>query len=68
MTNQTPSDRLREAREVAGLTQQQLADKIGIQVSSICRYEKGQTPRLGRVAELASALGVSVNWLATGKD
>ena len=67
MTSQTPGDRLCEARTDAGFTQQKVADKVGIQVSSICRYEKKQMPGLVRGAELAEAVGVRTHWLATGK-
>lgn len=33
--------RLREARKQAGLTQQALADKVGVTINSISNYEKG---------------------------
>ncbi len=67
MTNPTPGDRLREARLDAGLTQQQVADKIGIQVSTICHYEKFQEPGWIRGAELAAAVRVRLDWIVTGK-
>ena len=33
------ADRLIEAREVAGITQEKLAEKVGLQSNSIHRYE-----------------------------
>lgn len=39
----TQADRLRKAREMAGLTQQQLADIIGIDRASVVSYEKRGT-------------------------
>lgn len=49
-------ERIAKAREDAGLTQQELADRIGIKTAqSISRYERGatevRTRRLERIAE-----------------
>jgi transcriptional regulator with XRE-family HTH domain len=51
--------RIKQAREDANLTQQELADRIGIKTAqSISRYERGQTEvstkRLRRIAEATS--------------
>ena len=35
------SDRIREAREEAGLTQEQMAPLIGVTLSTMGRYERG---------------------------
>jgi transcriptional regulator with XRE-family HTH domain len=44
-----------------GLTQQQLADKVGLHQESIARIENGGTvPRLDTVYKIAHALGMSL--------
>ena len=53
--------RLRELRKARNLTQSDLAQRIGIQQSDLCRMEKGRyrvrldagTPRAGRETELS---------------
>lgn len=48
--------RVRSARDAAGLTQQQVAEKTGIDDSSISKFENGQTePRLGQLEKLSEA-------------
>jgi transcriptional regulator with XRE-family HTH domain len=55
----TFAERLRELREKAGLTQQQLADASGLPVGSLRNYEQGQRePYWQVVFRLAAALGV----------
>jgi len=48
--------RLRTARRSAGLTQRQLAEKLGVESITVSRWERGVTtpslPRLRRIAEL----------------
>lgn len=62
------SERLRTARELAALTQQQVADRCGISQASVAGIERGRNVRgsvfLPRIAE---ALNVNVSWLAEGK-
>jgi transcriptional regulator with XRE-family HTH domain len=51
--------RLRELREAAGLTQRDLADKIGVHVDAVARWEQGRRePSWATVLALAEALGV----------
>ena len=38
----TVGERLRELRKAAGLSQQELADYVGVDRSTICMYELGQ--------------------------
>lgn len=57
--------RLREARKAAGMSQAQLADKVGDYAPHIGNYENGRhIPRWDMVVDLADALGVSLDWLA----
>ncbi len=59
--------RLREQRKLAGLTQQQLADRIGVPVSTIGRLESdpGANPTIKTVTALIEALGCTANDLLT---
>lgn len=65
----TLGDRLKKAREHAGLSQAELAGKTGISMSSVSRYEIGKT-RPSRPALLAWHLctGVSLEWLMGGGE
>lgn len=51
---------LREARQAAGLTQQELAERVGLaQKKNICDYEAGRSdPRLSQIRRFAAALSV----------
>lgn len=60
----TIGDRLRKAREHAGLKQQQLAALTGISDRTITHYERGKTkPRRHQLIAWALATGVSLEWL-----
>src|SRR5215831_10628464 len=51
--------RLRELREQAGLTQQQLAEQCGVKWEAVSRWERGtREPSWSHVVALAKALGV----------
>jgi len=53
---------IRRARIRRGLTQQQLAERLGITGNAVAFWERGQfTPRRHRVAALAEALGLGVD-------
>lgn len=53
------SDRIRNARERAGLTQLELAVAAGLTPATVCRLERAkQTPHLDTIQRLAIALGV----------
>lgn len=59
----TLQDRLRKAREHAGATQSELAERIGVSTNSLNRYEKGQRqPTDEFIQALAEATGVPVDW------
>ena len=58
----TLADRLKELRTKKGLTQEQLARKAGVLLSSMNTYEKGRTlPGLIAARKLAKALGVRLS-------
>jgi transcriptional regulator with XRE-family HTH domain len=52
--------RLRELREAAGLTQEQLAERVGVKREAIARWEANRRePGWSNVVALARALGVN---------
>jgi transcriptional regulator with XRE-family HTH domain len=52
--------RLRELRGVAGLTQEQLAERAGVKRDAVARWERGnREPSWSNVIALADALAVS---------
>jgi len=58
------SDRLREIREIRGLSQQELAIQCGLGVNAIWRYENGETdPSADVLGKLAKELEVSTDYL-----
>lgn len=63
------SRRLAQIRKGKKLTQQQMADTIGIHVSQIKRYESGDTqPSLEVIRKIALALNVSADMLLFDED
>ena len=64
-TERPPSARrLAELRQAAGLSQSQLAEKVGVNASNIAFWELSGTPPRGEVLpKMAHALGVSVDTL-----
>lgn len=65
----TRADRLRKAREHAGLYMRELADELGVSESTISRYEGGgQRARRAVVMAWAVATGVDFAWLFDGDD
>lgn len=56
--------KLREYRKARGLTQQQLAEKVGVSNVSLSNYERGtQMPDILTLTKIANALGVSTDAL-----
>jgi transcriptional regulator with XRE-family HTH domain len=61
--------RIAALRKERALTQQALADHVGVHVSQIRRYEAGEsTPTLDVLRKLAIALSVSADTLVFDKD
>lgn len=56
------NERLKAEREKAGLTQAQLANRIGTTYQNISQYERGiRTPRYETMVKIASAIGITAN-------
>jgi len=61
-------DRLRQRRLELGLSQRDIASK-GVSYAYISRIENGtRNPSVSALRKLAPKLGVSVDWLETGKE
>lgn len=60
-------DRLKFARKKVGFSQQKLADMIGIHVTNVSRYERGENkPTFEVLTKIGDALGVSTDYLMHG--
>ena len=63
----TFGDRMAAARDRLGLTQAQLAQRIGVKAQTIAAWEQDRAePRANRLQMLAGMLNVSMVWLMTG--
>ena len=61
--------RLRRRRRLLGLTQQQLADLIGVTYQQAHKYERGiNRVSAGRLFEVAQVLSVPVNYFFDGLE
>ncbi len=60
--------RIREARRALGLTQDELARRVGVSRSAIAQWETDRTGQVrANLARVASVLGVSIGYLITGE-
>lgn len=58
----TTGQRIKEARKKAGLTQKELATKLGIAYQTLAQWENDlRNPKPGTLEKIANALGI--NWL-----
>ena len=56
-------------RKKAGLSQEALAEKIGVSRQAISKWETGEaTPELNKLPLLTSTFGVTYDWLLTDGD
>ncbi|MHA1527414.1 MAG: helix-turn-helix domain-containing protein [Alphaproteobacteria bacterium] len=64
----TFGDRLALARESQNLTQEQLANRLGLRLQTIRNWEFDRSePRANRLQMIAGFLNVSMIWLLTGE-
>ena len=63
------SERIRERRKKEGLTQEQLAYKVGVSRAAVSQWENGDIKNISAIhmVATANALGVNLTWLITGK-
>jgi transcriptional regulator with XRE-family HTH domain len=64
------ADRIRQARRAAKLSQAELAETLEVASSAVAQWESpnGTTPRIEKFPALADAIGVSADWLLTGRS
>jgi transcriptional regulator with XRE-family HTH domain len=66
--NATFGDRLAGAREALGLSQKEVAERIGVRTKTVQHWEDDvKEPRANRLQMLAGMLNVSLMWLLTGE-
>lgn len=62
------SKRIKQTRKRLGYSQDVLGAKVGVSRVAVSQWERGESSPSGRyLNDLAAALGVSVDWLLTGK-
>ena len=62
----TLGDRIKTAMTDAGLTQTQIASKLGVTPQSVYGWLKTSTIKKAHLSNLALLLGVTTDWLVTG--
>lgn len=68
MLSLSMGDRIRQARKAQKLTQGELAEKIGLSMVTLNRFENGRrTPSADALARLTKALNCDFNWIVTGE-
>lgn len=64
----TFGDRVAGAREATGMTQAQLARRLGIKKSTLSAWEQDMSePRANKLSMMAGLVNVSIMWLLTGE-
>ena len=65
----TPQQRIRLARRTVGMSQNQLAQAVGVQRSAVSHWEapKGKNPNVSHLREVAQVTGIQFEWLVTGR-
>lgn len=67
-TAATFGDRLAAAREALGMSQRDLATRLGVKLSTVQRWEDDQSePRANKLIMLSGLLNVTMPWLLTGE-
>ena len=62
-TTKYPQSKIASARIAAGMTQQQLADAIGVRQNQLAAWESGaRNPKLNAIMKIAAAL--NMDWSA----
>ena len=61
--------RIRVARENAGMSLEDLARRLGVEVASLQAWENDErAPRANRLAMMSGVLDVSLSWLLEGRE
>ncbi|MDO4553649.1 MAG: helix-turn-helix transcriptional regulator [Lachnospiraceae bacterium] len=63
------SNRLLELRKRNGMSQEKLADALGVSRQAVSKWESGQTtPDLNKITQISSIFHVSTDYLILGKE
>ena len=69
MSTELVSSRIKNKRKQCRMTQQELADKVGVSLMTVLRWEKGErTPNISIMPQLSEALNVSAGYLMGLED
>ncbi len=65
----TLHERIRRARALAGLTQHELASRLGVHRGAVTQWEHpdGSAPNMSHLIAIAVHTGVNLEWLGTGR-
>jgi transcriptional regulator with XRE-family HTH domain len=64
----TFGDRVAAAREASGMSQKQLARRLGVKIGTVRGWEDDLSePRANKLSMMAGLLNVSIMWLLTGE-
>jgi len=67
LTDEKISRKIKALRKTRGMTQEQLAEKLGVQRATVSNYEIGRrSPHIKELERIASALGVSLEYFGVG--
>ena len=56
-------NKIRELRNIKGLTQSQFADRIGVSSAAVCQWERGlRLPQLFNIEVICNEFGVEPNY------
>ena len=63
------NERIIQARKQAGLTQEQLGERLGVSRQAVSKWESGQAnPDVTYITEMCKLFQVSADWLLLGKE
>lgn len=57
---------IREARKAKGMTQKELAEKLGVSEAAVYRYEQGQNFTIETLYKISQVVGITVESLVKG--
>lgn len=67
MSDERISKKIKALRKTRGLTQEQLAEKLGVQRATISNYEIGRrSPHIKELEKIADVLGVPLEYFGGG--
>jgi transcriptional regulator with XRE-family HTH domain len=69
LSNTTLGDRIANGRIAKSYSEQQLAQRLGVDAATVEKWESGENkPRASRIDQLSGVLNVPLTWLMAGTD